>query len=78
VTVTLSFGEQADGERTAVLRVANGAPPGGPAGITARSLAATGGGYGLDGLTERAELLGGTLRTGSCEDGWVVELTVPG
>ena len=27
VAVTLSFGEQADGERTAVLRVANGAPP---------------------------------------------------
>lgn len=78
VAVTLSFGEQADGERTAVLRVANDAPPGGPAGLTAGSLAATGGGYGLDGLTERAELLGGTLRAGSCQDGWVIELTVPG
>ena len=78
VAVTLSFGEQADGERTAVLRVANGAPPGGPAGLPVGSLAATGGGHGLDGLTERAELLGGTLRAGSCQDGWVVELTVPG
>ena len=76
--MTLSFGEQADGERTAVLRVANGAPPGGPAGLPVGSLAATGGGHGLDGLTERAELLGGTLRAGSCQDGWVVELTVPG
>ena len=78
VAVTLSFGEQADGERTAVLRVANGTPPGGPAELPADSLAATGGGYGLDGLTERAELLGGTLRADSCGDGWVVELTVPG
>ena len=78
VAVTLSFGEQADGERTAVLQVANGAPAGGPAGLPSGSLAATGGGYGLDGLTERAELLGGTLRAGPCQDGWVVELTVPG
>ncbi|MGH3256067.1 MAG: sensor histidine kinase [Streptosporangiaceae bacterium] len=78
VALTLSFGEQADEERTAILRVANGAPPGGPVGLPADSLAATGGGYGLDGLTERAELLGGTLRADSCEDGWVVELTVPG
>jgi signal transduction histidine kinase len=88
VAVTLSFGEQADGEqadgeqadgeRTVVLQVANGAQPGGPAGVPAGSLAATGGGYGLDGLTERAELLGGTLRAGPREGGWVVELTLPG
>ncbi len=78
VAVTLSFGEQADEERTVVLRVANGAQPGGPVGLPLGSLAATGGGYGLGGLTERAELLGGTLRACPCEDGWVVELTVPG
>ncbi|HTX26705.1 MAG TPA: histidine kinase [Streptosporangiaceae bacterium] len=78
VAVTLSFGEHADRERATVLRVANGAPPGDPVGSPAVSLASTGGGYGLDGLTERAELLGGTLHAGSCEDGWVVELTVPG
>lgn len=78
VAVTLSFGEQTDGERTVVLRVANGAQPGGPAGPPVGSLAATGGGYGLDGLTERAELLGGTLRAGPCEHGWLVALTVPG
>jgi signal transduction histidine kinase len=41
------------------------------------SLAATGGGYGLDGLTERAELLGGTLHAGPDQQGWTVELRVP-
>jgi signal transduction histidine kinase len=74
VAVTLSFGEQAAG-----LRIANGGPPGVPAGgdRSADPLAATGGGYGLDGLTERAELLGGTLRAGPDGDGWAVELEVP-
>jgi signal transduction histidine kinase len=69
VAVTLCFEDQA-----AVLRVANHAP----AGTRAGALAATGGGYGLNGLTERAELLGGTLQAGRGEDGWVVELKVPG
>jgi signal transduction histidine kinase len=73
VAVTLSFGEQTTG-----LRVANGAPPDGPAASTSAPLAATGGGYGLSGLAERAELLGGTLQAGPDGDGWVVELTVPG
>ncbi|GAA5160197.1 MULTISPECIES: sensor histidine kinase [Amycolatopsis] len=39
--------------------------PGGPAG------------YGLRGMRERAELLGGRLTTGPGEDGWQVRLTVP-
>ena len=73
VAMTLSFEEQA-----AVLRVANDTPPGAPAGHPTDPLAATGGGYGLNGLTERAELLGGTLHAGPSEDGWVVELKVPG
>jgi signal transduction histidine kinase len=73
VAMTLSFGE-----RSAVLRVVSGTPPGAPDGCAADPLAATGGGYGLDGLTERAELLGGTLHAGPGEDGWVVELEVPG
>lgn len=80
VAMTLSFGEQ-----QAVLRVANGTPPGAPGGHPAGPLAATGGGYGLNGLTERAELLGGTLRAGPADDDadgeagqtWVVELKVP-
>jgi signal transduction histidine kinase len=73
VAMTLSFGEQA-----AVLQVANDTPPGAPAGHPTGPLAATGGGYGLNGLTERAQLLGGTLHAGPGENGWVVELTVPG
>jgi signal transduction histidine kinase len=73
VAMTLSFQEQA-----AVLRVANDTPPGASAGHPTDPLAATGGGYGLDGLTERAELLGGTLHAGPSADGWAVELKVPG
>jgi signal transduction histidine kinase len=69
VAMTLSFDEHA-----AVLRVVNDTPPG----AAADPLAATGGGYGLNGLTERAELLGGTLHAGPGEAGWMVELKVPG
>ncbi|WP_236788650.1 sensor histidine kinase [Amycolatopsis sp. GM8] len=34
-------------------------------------------GYGLRGMRERAELLGGRLAAGPVEDGWRVQLTVP-
>ena len=44
---------------------------------TAGALAGTGGGYGLTGLRERAELLGGTLRAGPDGDAWTVRLTLP-
>ncbi|WP_399890104.1 sensor histidine kinase [Streptomyces sp. BBFR51] len=37
----------------------------------------TGGGYGLLGMRERAELLGGSLRAGPGEEGFVVTLKVP-
>jgi signal transduction histidine kinase len=40
-------------------------------------LAETGGGYGIEGLQERAELLGGTLTAGPVLDGWQVMLRVP-
>ncbi|MET7279753.1 histidine kinase [Kribbella sp. NPDC005582] len=36
------------------------------------------GGYGLVGMRERAELLGGSLEAGPVADGWRVELKVPG
>jgi len=45
----------------------------GPPGI----LAQTGGGYGIEGLQERAGLLGGTLTAGPVGDGWQVQLRVP-
>ena len=35
------------------------------------------GGYGLMGMRERAELIGGELETGPMEDGWRVRLVVP-
>jgi signal transduction histidine kinase len=41
------------------------------------SLAATGGGYGLQGMRERAQMLGGTLQAGAGDGGWRVELRLP-
>jgi signal transduction histidine kinase len=41
------------------------------------ALHASGGGYGLAGLKERAQLAGGTLDAGPCGDGWRVRLTIP-
>ena len=41
------------------------------------ALADTGGGYGLEGLRERAELIGGTLVAGPIGAGWRVQLSVP-
>lgn len=35
------------------------------------------GGYGLTGMRERAEMIGGELRTGPTDDGWQVRLVVP-
>ena len=49
-----------------------GARNGGPG-----SLVHTGGGYGIEGLRERAELLGGTLTAGPLGAGWQVTLRVP-
>ncbi len=40
-------------------------------------LAATGGGYGVQGMRERAQALGGTLTAGGRGDGWRVELRIP-
>jgi signal transduction histidine kinase len=40
-------------------------------------LGATGGGYGLQGMRERAQLLGGTLSAGATGEGWRVELRLP-
>jgi signal transduction histidine kinase len=59
-----------------VLVVDNGPGRAGPSDSTA--LAGSGGGYGVKGMRERAELLGGTLRAGAERDGWRVELRLPG
>jgi signal transduction histidine kinase len=41
------------------------------------ALRSSGGGYGLRGMRERAELLGGTLAAGPTDHGWRVELLIP-
>ena len=41
------------------------------------ALASSGGGYGLAGLKERAELAGGTFEAGPCGTGWQVRLRIP-
>ena len=47
-------------------------------GVHQRSMAETSYGYGLIGMTERAELLGGTLHAGRDEErGWRVDATIP-
>jgi signal transduction histidine kinase len=56
-----------------VLRVVNRLP--GP--TASRPLAATGAGYGLTGLRERAALGGGTLTAGPADDQWQVTLRIP-
>jgi signal transduction histidine kinase len=57
-----------------VLFVANGpSPAGGPI----RQLAETGGGFGLQAMRERIELLGGQVRAEPCGSGWTVQVAVP-
>lgn len=70
VTITLTFEDAAT-----TLQVTNPLPSGSDE--QDPTLAATGGGYGLSGLAERAELLGGDLRAGPNDDGWTVSLRVP-
>jgi signal transduction histidine kinase len=55
------------------LRVANGAPPVG----ASRPLAGAGGGYGLTGLRERAQLGGGAFDAGPAGEGYRVDVRIP-
>ncbi|GAA3002144.1 sensor histidine kinase [Kitasatospora sp. NPDC127116] len=61
------------------LEVCNTRPPRGRSagGPPSEELAASGSGYGLLGMRERAELLGGTLLAGPQDGGWRVLLRVP-
>ncbi len=65
VRVRLEYGEH---QVTLVVRDSGGSPG---------ELTATGAGYGLLGMRERAELLGGSLDAGPDEEGFVVTLKVP-
>ncbi|MDH6628783.1 signal transduction histidine kinase [Streptomyces sp. LBL] len=65
VRMRLEYGEH---QVTLVVRDSGGSPG---------DLAAAGSGYGLLGMRERAELLGGSLEAGPDEEGFVVSLKVP-
>jgi signal transduction histidine kinase len=74
VSVSVDVGEASDGDvRVVVQDTPDGAgePP------DQHALSATGGGYGLRGMRERAELLGGSLDAGPSDGGWRVELRLP-
>ncbi|MFE0458320.1 sensor histidine kinase [Kitasatospora sp. NPDC058965] len=56
------------------LEIRNAAAPAAP---VSAELAESGSGYGLLGMRERAELLGGSLQAGPDGDGWLVRLRLP-
>jgi signal transduction histidine kinase len=60
-----------------VVVVDDRAEAGAPVPASSNGLAASGGGFGLRGMRERAEALGGTLTAAASEDGWRVELRLP-
>jgi signal transduction histidine kinase len=69
VTVRVRYGET-----HILLTVRNAPPPGGPGGV----LAGTGSGLGLAGLSQRVEVMRGTMRAGPTpEGGFVVEAKLP-
>jgi len=72
VSVALHAGDLADAD---VVLVVEDHPNG--TARTASALAAPGGGYGIQGMRERAQALGGTLTAGVRGYGWRVELHVP-
>jgi signal transduction histidine kinase len=69
--VELALSYEADGTRLVVCdhATAHASP--------SRSTAGAGGGYGLTGMRERAELIGGHLDAGRTDDGFRVELWIP-
>ena len=69
VTLRLDYGPTAT-----VLLVENGPRP---EGNSSNPLTATGGGFGLRGMRERIELLGGEVSAAAQDSGWTVRATVP-
>jgi signal transduction histidine kinase len=66
--ITITIGEQI----VAVVENRFAAVP-----VAVGPLAVSGGGYGITGMRERAEALGGTLTVGPTDSGWRVELRIP-
>ena len=78
VSVTVCAGEPPEGEVVVVVENTPGTPDATGAGsLDHKALGASGGGYGLRGMRERAELLGGSLSAGPNSAGWRVELRLP-
>jgi signal transduction histidine kinase len=75
VSVAVHAGAQPGDEVVAVVEDRPTAPT---LALAPGPLAATGGGYGLVGMRERARGLGGTVSAGATDDGWRVELRLPG
>ncbi|HSC03928.1 MAG TPA: sensor histidine kinase [Solirubrobacteraceae bacterium] len=79
VSVTVHAGAAPDDQVVLIVddRPTVAQPAGGHGAGRSQGLAATGGGYGVRGMRERAELLGGTLSAGRVDGGWRVELRLP-
>jgi signal transduction histidine kinase len=75
VRVALEIDERASG--AVVLRICDDGRDRDARHADTESLAASGGGYGLLGMRERAQILGGSLFAGPDGDGWRVELSLP-
>jgi signal transduction histidine kinase len=75
-TVQVGLEVEADQAGGLVLRVRDGGPREAPE-EGAEALTASGGGYGLPGMRERAQILGGSLLAGPEGRGWRVELRLP-
>jgi signal transduction histidine kinase len=74
VSIAVHAGQNADDE---VVLLVEDRPPGERSVLVPSGLADAGGGYGLQGMRERATLLGGTFTAGADGDGWRVELRLP-
>ncbi len=74
VSIAIHAGERADED---VVLLVEDHPNGERPVATPGALATSGGGFGLQGMRERAEVLGGTLNAGVAGDGWRVELHLP-
>jgi signal transduction histidine kinase len=77
VSVTVDAGARAGDEIVVVVRDRPTAASLTGGGARSNALAGTGGGYGLEGMRERARGLGGTVSAGPDGDGWRVELRLP-
>ena len=75
LSVTLQAGRPTDG--VLVLLVTDRHSTAAPVPAATNGLASAGGGYGLRGMRERAEILGGSLAAGPHGEGWRVELRLP-